>query len=325
MSYNQPGPYGGQPPQQPGPYGGQPQQPGPYGQPPQAPQPGYGFPQQPGQPGPYGQQPQAPYGQAPYGQVPPPPQGGGNGKKTGIIIGTVVALVAVGVGVFFLTKGGDDDKGGKGGGSSVADGGGGGGGGTGVTDDGPHKLTTPETVLSEYKKDSGASGGGGFTDDDLKDAEKAGVLNPTSVNAGYQAGDKSNPLSAKALQFMGVYGKIADPAKTVDGMFAKLKEDSAKDTNGSSTGELTGSPEDFSTKEAALKCQESVFKNNSPSSGAASGPKEIRMPVCIWADHSTLGIAVPVEMADAMAGKSPSLDDASDTALKLRKEVRVKL
>ncbi|MFE0107377.1 hypothetical protein [Streptomyces sp. NPDC059009] len=339
MSYNQPGPYGGQPPQQPGPYGGQPQQPGPYGQPQQAPQPGYGYPQQApqgvppqqppyGQPGPYGQQPQAPYGQqpqAPYGQVPPPPPpGGGNGKRTGIIIGAVVALVAVGAGVFFLTKK-DDDKGGKGGGSSVADGGGS-GGGTGVTDDGPHKLTTPETVLSEYKKDSGASGGGGFTDDDLKDAEKAGVLNPTSVNAGYQAGDKSNPLSAKALQFMGVYGKIADPAKTVDGMFAKLKEDSAKDAgNGSSTGELTGSPEDFSTKEAALKCQESVFKNNSPSSGAASGPKEIRMPVCIWADHSTLGIAVPVEMADAMAGKSPSLDDASDTALKLRKEVRVKL
>ncbi|MFF1376636.1 hypothetical protein [Streptomyces sp. NPDC058308] len=40
MSYNQPGPYGGQQPQQPGPYGQQPQQPGPYGQPPQAPQPG---------------------------------------------------------------------------------------------------------------------------------------------------------------------------------------------------------------------------------------------------------------------------------------------
>src|SRR5436190_1888155 len=46
MSYNQPGPYGGQQPQQPGPYGQQPQQPGPYGQQPPAPQPGYGYPQQ---------------------------------------------------------------------------------------------------------------------------------------------------------------------------------------------------------------------------------------------------------------------------------------
>ncbi|MEE1811558.1 hypothetical protein [Streptomyces sp. BE133] len=70
MSYNQPGPYGGQPPQgQPGPYGGQPPQgqPGPYGQ-----QPGpYGGQPPQGQPGPYGQQP------GPYGGQPPqgPPQG----------------------------------------------------------------------------------------------------------------------------------------------------------------------------------------------------------------------------------------------------------
>lgn len=93
--YGQPGQYGGQP--QPGAYppGGQP----PYGQPQQGyPPQGYGQPghtQQPyGQPGPYqtGQH---------GGFVSPPPAG--NGRKRGLIIGLVVALVVAGgaVGSYF--------------------------------------------------------------------------------------------------------------------------------------------------------------------------------------------------------------------------------
>ncbi|MFF3642369.1 hypothetical protein [Streptomyces sp. NPDC002564] len=326
MSYNQPGPYGQQPPQQPGPYGQQPQQPGPYGQPPQAPQPGYGYPQQapppqpqpgygypqqggygqPQQPGPYGQVPP----QAPYGQVPPPPPGGGK-KKTGIIVATVAVVAAAAVGGYFLLAGGDDEKSGKNGGSSVADG--------GIKDDGPHKLTTPQRILSEYEKGDDPSSG--FNSSDMAAAEKAGVKNPEDVDASYKSGDESNPLGQKAIQFMGVYGEIDDPGKVVDGMFAKVKEDSRKE--GAQTGELVGSPKDFSTGEAVLKCQESVIKNDGPSSGAASGPKEIHMPVCIWGDHSTLAVVVPVEVADAVAGKI-SLADASATTLKVRKEVRVK-
>ncbi|MEU6825676.1 hypothetical protein ABZ921_34120 [Streptomyces atriruber] len=336
MSYNQPGPYGGQQPQQPGPYGQQPQQPGPYGQPPQAPQPGYGYPQQapppqpgygypqqapqqggysqPQQPGPYGQPPQPPYGQqAPYGQVPPPPPGGGNGKKTGLIIAAVAVVAAAAVGGYFVfAGGGDDDKGGKNGGSSnVADG--------GIKDDGPHTLTTPATILSEYDKSDDS--GGGFNSSDLAAAEKAGVKDPQDVDAAYQSGDESNPLSQKAIQFMGVYGDVKDPGKVVDSMFAKLRQDSQK--NSSDTGELVGSPKDFSTGDAVLKCQESVIKNDSGGTGASSGPKEIRMPVCIWGDHSTVAVVVPVEVANAMAGKV-SLSDASATTLRVRKEVRVK-
>ncbi|MFI5566586.1 hypothetical protein ACIA6T_04260 [Streptomyces sp. NPDC051740] len=69
MSYDQPGPYGGQ-------------QPGPYGQPPQVPRPGYGSPRQappPGRPG-YGRPRQPPYGQQPqHGMPPQPPAPGGSG------------------------------------------------------------------------------------------------------------------------------------------------------------------------------------------------------------------------------------------------------
>ncbi|MFC8125347.1 hypothetical protein [Streptomyces sp. NPDC057302] len=311
MSYNQPGPYGGQQPQQPGPYGQQPGQPGPYGQQPQAPQPGYGYPQQPPQgvppqqggysqpqqPGPYdhGQQ------QGPYGQVPPPPPaGGGSGKKTGIIIGAVVALVAIGGGIWWFTAGKDD-------GSSSA-------GNSAVSDDGPHKLVTPEKVISEYEKQ--AATGEGFDDDDMKEAEKDGVKNGKPVDAEYQSGDKSNPLAQKMIKFMGVYGEIDDPSKVVDGMFAKMKKESVnEDTD---TGELVGSPKSFDGDGAVLKCQETKIK------GGGSGPKEIRMPVCIWGDNSTVAVVIPVDMASAMTGKSASLEDAADTAAKLRKEVRVK-
>ncbi|MFF1696049.1 hypothetical protein ACFVXC_20865 [Streptomyces sp. NPDC058257] len=313
MSYNQPGPYGGQQPQQPGPHGQQPGQPGPYGQQPQAPQPGYGYPQQPPQgvppqqggysqpqqPGPYdhGQQ------QAPYGQVPPPPPaGGGNGKKTGLIIGAVVALVAIGGGIWWFTAGKDDS-------SSSA-------GNSAVTDDGKHKLVTPETVLSEYKKQAGTDGG--FNDDDMARAEKDGVKNGKPVDAEYQSGDKSNPLAQKMIKFMGVYGEIGDPSKVVDGMFDKMKTESEKEGASTSTGKLVGSPKSFDADGAVIKCQETEVK------GGGSGPKSIRMPVCIWGDHSTLGIVIPIDMGSAMTGKSASLDDAADTATKLRKEVRVK-
>ncbi|WP_369213932.1 hypothetical protein [Streptomyces flavofungini] len=299
MSHQQPGPYGQQPQQpQPGPYG-QPQQPQ------QPPQPGYGYPQQAPPSGPYGQQPQpGPYGQvpqqAPYGQVPPPPPpGSGGGKKAAIVIGVVAVVAAIGVGAY-LVLGGD-----SGGSSSVAD-------------DGPHKLSTPATLLGDYEKQEGRSGDG-FNSSDMAAAEKAGVKNAKDVNAAYQAGDKSNPLSQKAIQYMGVYGEIDDPGKVVDGMFAKIKKDSEKSST--ETGELVGPVKDFSTDDAVLKCQESVIKNDNPT---ASAPKEIRMPVCMWGDHSTVAVVVPVQVADAMAGKV-SLDDASATTLKVREEVRVKL
>ncbi|MGW7274860.1 hypothetical protein ACWGH5_30600 [Streptomyces sp. NPDC054864] len=340
MSFNQPGPYGQQP-----------QQPGPYGQQPQAPQPGYGYPPQapqgvpPQQPGPYGQQPQAPYGQqpqapygqqpqppygqqAPYGQVPPPPPQGGGGKKTGIIIAAVVAVVAVAVGGYFVLAGGDDDKG-KGGGSSDVAGGGIGAGG--IKDDGPHKLTTPAMVLSEYKKGEEGTSGSGMTSSDVREAEKHGVQNAKDVDAQYQAGDEDNPLSQKILQFNGVYGDIADPEKVVDAMFGEAEKNAQESGSGSSSGEkmtLVGSPKSYSPAGldgAVLKCQEAKLDFGSSSTGSTTGPSEMSMATCIWGDNSTLGIVITTDVANAMAGKSADLDEAADKTAKFRKEVRVKL
>ncbi|MGW2053683.1 hypothetical protein ACWCOZ_07100 [Streptomyces sp. NPDC001840] len=309
MSYNQPGPYGGQPPQQPGPYG-QPQ-PGPYGQ--QQPQPGYGYPQQapppPGTPpqpgygypqqgGPYGQPPQQPpYGAGP-GQYPPPPPTAPK-KKTGLIVGVVVvALAVIAGGAYFLTSGG--------------------GGGGSVADDGPHKLTTPETVIGgSYKKvDSGAGGDDGMSEQDLKDMEGWGVKNPKDVGAGYSAGGDS--LTSKQLTFSGVYGTIDDPEQVVDSLFAKMKAETGQ-ADKSTEGELVGSPQEFTPEgfeNGVMKCQEAKITDSGKSSS---------FPTCIWADHSTAVYVLSIDLAQLATGKPTSLEEAATLAAKLRNDVRVAL
>ncbi|MET9170126.1 hypothetical protein ABZX64_03450 [Streptomyces misionensis] len=342
MSSNQPGPYG-QPPQQPGPYGqpgqpgpygqpgqpgpyGQPPQPGPYGQPPQAPpqpgygyppqappqQPGYGYPQQPGVPpqqNPYGQQPN-PYGQQPYGQqpygMPQAPQPAGGKKKTGLIIGAVAVVAAVAVGAYFALAGG---------------------GGTSIADDGPHKLITPASVINgSYTKQSGSDDSSdGLSDSDKSDFEKWGVKNPTEVSSGYENG---TGLTKKGLSFSGVYGSIDDPEAVVDAMFAKAKSESQKDQSGSDTkGKLIGSPQAVhpaGLSHGIMKCQVAQIDSTGSSSADAGMPKTIKMPMCIWGDHSTVALVTSFSIASLASGESGSLDDTAELAAKLRNDVRVK-
>ncbi|MCX5081693.1 hypothetical protein ACWCRC_31950 [Streptomyces sp. NPDC001940] len=314
MSYNQPGPYGGQQPQQPGPYG-QPQ-PGPYGQqPPAAPQPGYGYPQQapqgvppqqppygqpggysqPQQPGPYGQHPQAPYGQVP--PPPGPPQGGK--KKTGLIIGAVAVVAAIGVGAYFVF----------------------GGGGSSVADDGPHKLTTPATVMGDYKRVGEDKGPQDATSGDTADLAKSGITGAKAVSAVYSTIDLSNPESvnpaqvatSKAVSFMGLYGKVKDPEAAIDATFAGMKKEQAKKQEPAMT--FMGDPksvEPDGLDGAVMKCQQAQAKN------AATGKLDTQY-MCLWADYSTIGMGVP-----AAGGKGIGLDASAKVTADLRKEVRVK-
>jgi hypothetical protein len=324
MSYNQPppDPYGQQP--QGGGYGqpqqggyGQPQPPqqpppppqGGYGQP-QQPPPGYGYPQQAPPPGqaPYGQQPgygqQQPYGQVPqqpgYGYPPQPPQGGG-GKRTGIIIGVVVALVVVGVGVFFVAHKSNS------GGSSLAN------------DGKKYKLTTPATVADTYQKSDDSSSGDGFDSSDLAQMKALGVTNPTEVSANYVSG---NQLTGKLLEFSGVYGTVKDPQKVVDGMFAEMKKSATQDQS-SSKGELEGSPQKVKptgASDAVMECQ--VAKISDSTSG-----KSFSTTLCLWADYSTVAYVVPVDVTAITtgAGGSMSVSDAADLTSKVRKDTRVEI
>ncbi|MFG3366668.1 hypothetical protein ACGF0K_17010 [Streptomyces sp. NPDC048156] len=315
MSYNQPGPYGGQQPQQPGPYGQQ--QPGPYGQqPPAAPQPGYGYPQQapqgvppqqpqygqpggysqPQQPGPYGQQPQAPYGQVP--PPPGPPQGGK--KKTGLVIGAVAVVAALGVAAYFVF----------------------GGGGSSVADDGPHKLTTPATVMGDYKRITEDKGAQDATSGDAKVLAQSGVTNAKAVSAVYSTLDVSDPAAqpsaadvatSKAVSFMGIYGTVKDPEAAIDSIFAGMKKEQAKKSKPTMTfiGDAkTVEPDGLDG--AVMKCQQAQAKN------IATGKLDTQY-MCLWADHSTIGMGVP-----AAGGKGVGLEDSAKVTADLRKDVRVK-
>ncbi|MEU5311743.1 hypothetical protein [Streptomyces sp. NPDC021562] len=326
MSYNQPGPYGGPPPQQPGPYG---QQPGPYGSPPQAPQPGYGYPQQapPAQPGPYGQQPAQqpgygypqqqgvppqqnpygqqppPYGQPPYGQppygAPQPPAPGGGKKKTGLVIGAVAVVAAVAVGAYFVLAGG----------------------GSGLKDDGPHKLTAPASLLSAKYQRVGDSSEEKTSSSDAKDLAQAGVTDATSVNAIYSTvdlqslkltdpTDVAKAQTAENVTLFGLYGTVKDPQTALDTTFANMKKDGSSSDGVQFVGDAQSvSPAGLDG--AVMKCQQAKGKNQ------LTGKVQTAY-LCIWADYSTIGIVEPTA-----AVKSYSVDESAKIAADVRGEVRV--
>lgn len=125
------------------------------------------------------------------------------------------------------------------------------------------------------------------------------------------------------IQFGGVYGTIDNPEKTVDATFAHMKGE-AKKSNSDEKFTLTGEPKVYSPAslgDAVLKCQQAKADN---STGGAGEPKEMNMTICIWGDHSTLGVVMPMDVVNLAAGKSG--DPAADAELtaKFRNEVRVK-
>ncbi|MER5278417.1 hypothetical protein ABT025_22075 [Streptomyces sp. NPDC002809] len=332
MSYNQPGPYDGQPQQgQPGPYG---QQPGPYGgQPPQGQpqgQPGYGYPQQapqgvppqqqppqPGygypqaqQPGPYGQQPPTPpYGGQPvYGQQPGFPPAAPPKKKTGLIVGgVIVALAVIGGGVYFLTSGGASN-------SDVAD------------STKGYKLTPAASVDSYKLSTEGAKTVSPMTGAEKTKVETSGVKNPSQSAASYQGGSEKD-LSMKILSFQGYWGDVSDPASVINHSFDEAK---ANMTQGDSTtkAELVGSPKDVTPagfKGALMRCQNLRMDNPEGDGSVDKGPKSLEMPICIWADYSTVGIVTGIDMGLAMTNKAMSQDDVAAIAAKLYNTSRTKI
>lgn len=327
MSHNQPGPFGApQPPQQP-------PTPNPYGQPAQ---PGQGYPPQPPygapQPNPYGgspQQPANPYGQ-PYGgpgapgQYPPPipPQGGGKGRTIGIAAGAVVLVAAIVAGVV-LVSGGDksDDKNDKADGKSSAS------PAPSASSASPaspapakkYKLVAPDTIMGDYKKDT-AKSSGGFDSKDLNNLRLLGVVNPQNVTGSYKSGTEKT--SQKLLRFTGAWGdEVRDPEAVVDGLFKDIQNSASKDTDKDSKTEFEGSPQRMSTAglgDAVLKCQMSKWSTpNSP------GSKDLRMPLCIWADKTTVGTVFALDASLMVQGLDLDLEEAAKRTVRLRQDVRV--
>ncbi|MDJ0384699.1 hypothetical protein [Streptomyces sp. G-G2] len=324
MSYNQPGPYGGQQPQQPGPYGGQP---GPYGQQP-APQPGYGYPQQPpAQPGypqqapqgpgyGYPQQPPTPpmgypqqqpgYQQAPGGYPQPGYQQPPKKSKTGVIVLSVVVAIAVlgGAGYYF-TKGG-----GATGGISA--------------DTKGYKLAYPAAV-DEYKKDdkTPTAPDEALTGEAKTKAELLGVKNAHNAVVQYKSG---TGVAVKQVTGFGLWGEIADPSKSIDAYFASVSVSSKENDAIGFKYELSGAPKEFSPagfKGAVMKCANikmTATKNVKPGQ-----PSSALIPTCVWGDYSTLAATNRMDQAAmALGGSNGTLEDVSKIAAKLYSTSRTK-
>ncbi|ANW20222.1 hypothetical protein [Streptomyces clavuligerus] len=362
-AHQQPGPYGGPgpyglPPQTPQQGYGHSPQPG-YGHSPQQPEPGYGYPQQmpghgypqgagvqsppgvPPQPGagpnPYAQQPGPnPYAQEPGqpqpnpyaqpqqpggwgpppgqpgvystpqypGEVPYPPSGGGNRKKTLAIVGAaVVALAVVAAGAYLVLNGGD-------GGSAVSS----------ATKG--YRLTPPATVAEFERKELRDDKRMG--DADREEARKIGIRNPQEVQAEYQAGSPAEPLKQRILVVNGVWGEIDDPERTIDRHFA-LAENDVAETGGTKV-KLTGTAKSVSPAGldgAVMKCQKAIF---TPGGANASLSKNWEVPICAWADHSTVATVIALDLATMMGGQGEFTEESlAALAAKLHATGRTKV
>jgi hypothetical protein len=236
--------------------------------------------------------------------VPQPPAPGGGGKKTGLIIGAVAVVAAIGVGAYFVI--------------------GGGGGAGALEDDGPHKLATPAKVLGEYNRIT--KDGQTVGDDSVKELDKSGVKDAKSVLATYYnvdptKYDPSDPSSdaematAKRVSYFGVYGEVSDPEASLDAFFANFKKSAEKDSSSSSGSktEVLGEPEEADLDGAVMKCQALKGQN-------VMTKKEQTNWFCAWADYSTIAV-----VSSGTAAGDTSKDTAIDITTKLRPEIRVKI
>ncbi|WP_309056810.1 hypothetical protein, partial [Streptomyces sp.] len=281
---------------------------------------GYGYPQQ----APQGVPPQQPYGggyqqpgqypqQPPYGapQHPgafPPPPTAPKKSKTGLVIGAVAVVAALGVGAYFLF--------------------GGSGGNGAVADDTKGFKITPAASVGEYKKQDSKASSGEMSADDKASAEQyLGIKNPQKASASYS---NSAPSSAQlptgnVLTLNGMWGEISDPEKAIDGYFQKMKEGSGKDEE--MKAELVGSPTEVTPSGfsgALMKCQNAKLTPKASASGLAA--KSFEVPICVWADYSTIGGVNLISMEQITgAGQAAGQAEVADLAAKLYSTSRSKV
>lgn len=354
MSQHQPGPYGQQPPPgqpgQPGPYGAPPQQgpppggPNPYAQggAPGAPSgPGYGYPQQqpgqpgpppppgaypgqPGQPGPagpppppgtpygqpqapgpYGGPPQGPPGQYPgqpgYGHMPPPPSGGGNGKKIGIAVGALAVVAALGVGLV-VALGGDDEKNETLIGYSLSY----------PESSGEYQLVEQrdttgmsEEELAQFGLGPEAEGATARYLAGIDQAELEAMEDPSELGA--------TPLTS--LMSVGLWGEVDNPEATVDALLAYAAEQATAGEG----GRLLDSPQAVNPSGlngATMKCQYAEVED-------ANLGQDVEVPLCVWADNSTMGFAAFQKQAGLTGPLDMSIDEAAAATAQLRSDALV--
>lgn len=100
-----------------------------------------------------------------------------------------------------------------------------------------------------------------------------------------------------------------------------MKDEGAK-------GSLVGSPKNVTPagfEGALMKCQNMNIPNEEADGKPENGPKEMIMPVCVWADYSTVAAVIGFDIGGAMTNKPMTQDETAALAAKLYNTSRTKV
>ncbi|MES4902372.1 MULTISPECIES: hypothetical protein [unclassified Streptomyces] len=180
-----------------------------------------------------------------------------------------------------------------------------------VPDDGKrYKLTAPDTVLRQYKVWGDSAQEQGAASDE---ATLLGISDGKRINNNWSTIDTTDLNSDfdnnKSIVFVGFYGKVDDPAKSVDAYFDTIRR-------GSRFSEFIGSME----KQTPIGFKNGIMKCQYQKSDAEPGQPDTT-PLCIWGDHSTVGLVTVVDATK----KKLSLGEGARIAADLRNEIRVEI
>ncbi len=219
----------------------------------------------------------------------------------------MLALAVIGAGVWYFA-----------GGASNSD----------VADSTKGYKLTPAASVDDYARDTAKPvRSGPVTGKSKEDAEAAGVKNPQQAGAEYQSGSKDNPLTQKMLLLQGYWGEVEDPAKVINNSFSDAEKKMSESSNGAKVS-LVGDAKDVKPtgfEGALMRCQDLKTINDKADGTLAKGPKEVITPVCIWADYSTVGMVVAVDVGGALTGKAMAQDEVAALAAKLYNTSRTKI
>ncbi|MFC0843877.1 hypothetical protein ACFH04_09140 [Streptomyces noboritoensis] len=252
------------------------------------------------QPGGWYGPPQAPtpgFGPA-HDPVPVPPQRRNKGRMALLAPGVTCAVAAAAVGGYLYGRRTSDTT------------------GTDATRSTPstsvrYQLTAPQSVL-----------GGAFVVDPanttpasataVRDYADLGVASPMPVSISYKS---SSSASRQTVQLTGAWGTLNAPEQVIDRRFAAIARSAAQDPggyNGLIGPRQTMHPTGLG--DAVMKCQNFRVKlQQTPTTS----------PVCIWADHYTLGEVMVFDPAALLhGGAGVSLGENADTAARIRNDAR---
>jgi hypothetical protein len=174
-----------------------------------------------------------------------------------------------------------------------------------------YRLTSPDTVAGDFQKDRIGTHNNAIAPNasDQVEYTPIGVQLTGALTAIYHQGETTADTNATGYGMMvfGLWGKIGDPQRAVDGAPSTMIKDLLLTNNAfRPVGELVPESPNNLDDGAVMACQfiEGRFRNT-----------DAEVPLCVWADHSTMCVI-------GIVNPNLSLADAADIASQVRDESR---